>query len=95
MAVASAGATAMCADLGARTIREEIDAMKVIGVDPIRALVVPRVIAATIAACTLYSLNAVVGLVGGYVRGVRQHVTPGGSSRGDAARRATSRSSSR
>jgi phospholipid/cholesterol/gamma-HCH transport system permease protein len=27
----------MCADLGARTIREEIDAMKVIGVDPIQA----------------------------------------------------------
>jgi phospholipid/cholesterol/gamma-HCH transport system permease protein len=45
--VAGAGATAMCADLGARTIREEIDAMKVIGVDPIQALVVPRVIAAT------------------------------------------------
>ena len=78
MAVAGAGATAMCADLGARTIREEIDAMKVIGVDPIRALVVPRVIAATIAACMLYSLDAVVGLVGSYVFVVYvQHVTPG------------------
>jgi len=78
MAVAGAGATAMCADLGARTIREEIDAMKVIGVDPIRALVVPRVIAATFVACTLYSLVAVVGLVGSYVFVVYvQHVTPG------------------
>jgi phospholipid/cholesterol/gamma-HCH transport system permease protein len=48
--VSGAGATAMCADLGARTIREEIDAMKVIGVDPIQALVVPRVIAATFVA---------------------------------------------
>ncbi len=35
--VSGAGATAICADLGARTIREEIDAMKVIGVDPIQA----------------------------------------------------------
>ena len=48
--VSGAGATAMCADLGARTIREEIDAMKVIGVNPIQALVVPRVVAATFVA---------------------------------------------
>ena len=52
--VSGAGATAMCADLGARTIREEIDAMKVIGVNPIQALVVPRVIAATfVARCSI------------------------------------------
>lgn len=78
MAVAGAGATAMCADIGARTIREEIDAMKVIGVNPVQALVVPRVLAATFVACTLYSLVAVVGLVGSYVFVVYvQHVTPG------------------
>jgi phospholipid/cholesterol/gamma-HCH transport system permease protein len=78
MAVAGAGATAMCADLGARTIREEIDAMRVIGVDPIRALVVPRVIAATFVALTLYALDAVVGLVGSYFFVVYvQDVTPG------------------
>src|SRR5699024_2256475 len=40
--VAGAGATAICADLGARTIREEIDAMEVLGIDPVRRLVVPR-----------------------------------------------------
>ena len=50
LVVSGAGATAMCADLGARTIREEIDAMRVLGVDPIQALVVPRVIAATFVA---------------------------------------------
>ncbi|RDH79938.1 ABC transporter permease [Mycolicibacterium moriokaense] len=78
MAVAGAGATAMCADLGARTIREEIDAMKVIGVDPIRALVVPRVIAATFVAFTLYAVDAVVGLLGSYFFVVYiQGVTPG------------------
>ena len=32
--VAGAGATAMCADLGSRTIREEIDAMEVLGINP-------------------------------------------------------------
>lgn len=76
--VSGAGSTAMCADLGARTIREEIDAMKVIGVDPIQALVVPRVIAATFVALMLYSVVAVVGLAGSYFFVVfLQHVTPG------------------
>src|SRR3954447_19545586 len=76
--VAGAGATAMCADLGARTIREEIDAMKVIGVNPVQALVVPRVIAATFVALMLYSVVAVVGLAGSYFFVVFiQHVTPG------------------
>lgn len=76
--VAGAGATAMCADLGARTIREEIDAMKVIGVNPVQALVVPRVIAATFVALMLYSVVAVVGLTGSYIFVVYvQHVTPG------------------
>jgi len=76
--VSGAGATAMCADLGARTIREEIDAMTVIGVDPIRALVVPRVLAATFVALMLYSVVAVVGLSGSYLFVVFvQHVTPG------------------
>ena len=76
--VAGAGATAMCADLGSRTIREEIDAMKVIGVNPIQALVVPRVVAATFVALMLYSVVAVVGLTGSYVFVVYvQHVTPG------------------
>ena len=76
--VSGAGSTAMCADLGARTIREEIDAMKVIGVNPIQALVVPRVIAATFVALMLYSVVAVVGLAGSYFFVVFiQHVTPG------------------
>gem|GEM_PF-339552 len=76
--VSGAGATAMCADLGARTIREEIDAMKVIGVDPTQALVVPRVIAATFVALMLYSVVAVVGLSGSYFFVVFvQNVTPG------------------
>jgi phospholipid/cholesterol/gamma-HCH transport system permease protein len=76
--VSGAAATAMCADLGARTIREEIDAMKVIGINPINALVVPRVIASTFVALMLYSVVAVVGLFGSYFFVVFvQNVTPG------------------
>src|SRR5882757_6108946 len=47
LVVAGAGATAMCADLGARTIREELDALRVLGINHIQSLVVPRVLAAT------------------------------------------------
>jgi phospholipid/cholesterol/gamma-HCH transport system permease protein len=78
LVVAGAGATAMCADLGARTIREELDAMRVMGVNPLQALVVPRVLAATIVALLLNSVVAVVGLVGGFVFSVFvQGVTAG------------------
>jgi phospholipid/cholesterol/gamma-HCH transport system permease protein len=56
LVVAGAGATAICADLGARTIREEIDAMRVLGIDPIHRLVVPRVLASTFVALLLNGL---------------------------------------
>ena len=41
--------SAVTADLGARKIREELDALSVLGVDKVRALVVPRVISMTVA----------------------------------------------
>ncbi|WP_208103600.1 ABC transporter permease [Mycolicibacterium sp. CBMA 226] len=78
LVVAGAGATAMCADLGARTIREELDALRVMGVNPIQSLVVPRVLAATFVATLLASVVITVGLVGGFVFSVYvQHVAPG------------------
>lgn len=78
LVVAGAGATAMCADLGARTIREELDALRVMGVNPTQALVVPRVLAATLVAVLLSSWVITVGLVGGFFFSVYiQHVTPG------------------
>jgi phospholipid/cholesterol/gamma-HCH transport system permease protein len=78
LVVAGAGATAMCADLGARTIREELDAMRVLGINPIQALVVPRVLAATLVAFLLSALVTLIGLTGAFVFSVFfQHVTPG------------------
>jgi phospholipid/cholesterol/gamma-HCH transport system permease protein len=78
LVIAGAGATAICADLGARTIREEIDAMEVMGIDPIHRLVVPRVVAATIVATLLNGAVITIGLVGGFVFGVFiQHVSAG------------------
>jgi phospholipid/cholesterol/gamma-HCH transport system permease protein len=45
MIFAGVAGSAMTADLGARRIREELDALEVLGVDHIKALVVPRVVA--------------------------------------------------
>jgi phospholipid/cholesterol/gamma-HCH transport system permease protein len=78
LVVAGAGATAMCADLGARTIREELDALRVLGINPVQSLVVPRVLAATLVALMLSGVVTIIGLIGGFAFSVfLQHVTPG------------------
>jgi phospholipid/cholesterol/gamma-HCH transport system permease protein len=79
LVIAGAGSTAICADMGARTIREEIDAMEVLGIDPIHRLVVPRVVAATIVATLLNGLVITIGLVGGYLFGVYLQNISGGA----------------
>ncbi|WP_237158612.1 ABC transporter permease [Mycolicibacterium fortuitum] len=48
-----AAAAAIASDLGARAIREELDALRVIGVDPVRNLVVPRFLGMVILAPVL------------------------------------------
>ncbi len=78
LVVAGAGSTAICADLGARTIREEIDALEVLGIDPIHRLVVPRVVASTFVAFLLNGAVITIGLVGGFIFGVYlQNVSAG------------------
>jgi phospholipid/cholesterol/gamma-HCH transport system permease protein len=78
LVVSGAGATAMCADLGARTIRDELDALRVMGINPIQALVVPRVLAATTVALALSATVILVGLSGAFLFCVYvQHVSPG------------------
>ncbi|MFD1051274.1 MlaE family ABC transporter permease, partial [Kibdelosporangium lantanae] len=66
------------ADIGARTIREEIDAMEVLGVSAVQRLVVPRVLASMLIAVLLNGLVSVVGVLGGYFFNVvLQGGTPG------------------
>jgi phospholipid/cholesterol/gamma-HCH transport system permease protein len=48
MVVAGVAGTAICADLGARKVRDELAALEVMGVDPVRQLVAPRVLAITL-----------------------------------------------
>jgi phospholipid/cholesterol/gamma-HCH transport system permease protein len=65
--LAGAAGTAICADLGSRTIREEIDALEVLGISTVQRLVVPRVLGCVAVALLLNGLVTVVGVVGGYV----------------------------
>ena len=63
--VAGVAGTAITADLGARKIREELDALQVLGVDPVKNLVVPRFLALMIVT-GLFDVYAVLaGLFGG------------------------------
>jgi len=76
--ISGAGGSAICADLGSRKIRDEIDAMEVLGISPIQRLVVPRVLACTLIAVALNGLVCVVGVAGGYYFNViLQGGTPG------------------
>jgi phospholipid/cholesterol/gamma-HCH transport system permease protein len=63
--LAGVAGTAITADLGARKIREELDALQVLGVDPIKNLVVPRFIALMFVT-GLFNLYAIIfGIFGG------------------------------
>lgn len=76
--IAGAAGSAVAADLGSRTIREEIDAMRVLGIDPVQRLVVPRVLGMVLVAVLLNGLVSVVGVGGGYFFNVvAQGGTPG------------------
>ncbi|MEQ3550528.1 ABC transporter permease [Pseudonocardia nematodicida] len=74
--ISGAAGSAVCADLGARTIREEISAMQVLGISPVQRLVVPRVLAMGVCALVLNGLATCVGVAGGYVFNV---IVQGGS----------------
>ncbi|QLY27580.1 MlaE family ABC transporter permease [Nocardia huaxiensis] len=73
-----AGASAIASDLGARTVRDEIDALRVMGISPVHRLVIPRVVAMVLVAPLLNVLIIFVGIVAGYVVAIgAQNVTPG------------------
>jgi phospholipid/cholesterol/gamma-HCH transport system permease protein len=65
MVVAGVAGTAITADLGARRIREEFDAMEVLGVDPVRTIILPRIIAVTLMTGLMDIIALSCGVVGG------------------------------
>ena len=65
--VAGVAGTAITADLGARKIREELDALQVLGVDPIKNLVVPRFLALMLITGLLDVYAILFGISGGLI----------------------------
>jgi phospholipid/cholesterol/gamma-HCH transport system permease protein len=75
--LAGVGGTAITADLGARKIREELDALQVLGVDPIKNLVVPRFLALMIVT-GLFNIYALIfGIFGGVLATLTFHASLG------------------
>jgi phospholipid/cholesterol/gamma-HCH transport system permease protein len=76
--MASAVGSAITADLGSRKIREEIDALEVLGISIIQRLVVPRFVAAILVAVALTGLVCFTGFLASYLFNVYfQHGAPG------------------
>jgi phospholipid/cholesterol/gamma-HCH transport system permease protein len=65
--VAGIVGTMFTAELGARTVRGELDALAVLGVDPVKDLVAPRVLALILCLVGLDLLALVCGVFGGYL----------------------------
>jgi phospholipid/cholesterol/gamma-HCH transport system permease protein len=73
-----AAASAIASDFGARAMREELDAMRVLGVDPVRRLVVPRFLALTAIAPMLCTLIIASGTGAAFILSVTVNdVAPG------------------
>ena len=76
--VAGVAGTAITADLGARKIREELDALQVLGVDPIKNLVVPRFLALMLITGLLDIYALVFGISGGILTELLYNQSLGG-----------------
>jgi phospholipid/cholesterol/gamma-HCH transport system permease protein len=60
----------IAAELGTMAVNEEIDALRTLGLDPYRRLVLPRVFALTFAVPALSLLSVAAGMVGGFMIGL-------------------------
>ena len=65
--VAGRSGSAFTAQIGSMKMREEIDAMRTLGLDPVEMLIVPRVLALIITLPLLGFLSGIAGLIGGGV----------------------------
>ncbi|MCX6395937.1 MAG: ABC transporter permease [Propionibacteriales bacterium] len=68
--IAGAVGSAICSDLGARNVREEIDALKVMGISPIQRLVAPRILASAVVALLLTVIVAMTAMTTAFIMNV-------------------------
>lgn len=69
MITARAG-SAIAAELGTMRVTEQIDALAVMGVNPVKYLIVPRIISGILVVPILTIIGDFIGIIGGYIVGV-------------------------
>ena len=69
--VAGRAGAAMAAELGTMKVTEQVDALATLGVDPVKYLVTPRLLAGIVMLPILTALSDMVGIAGGYFLSVR------------------------
>jgi len=65
--LAGRNATAMASELGSMVVSDQVDAMRSFGVDPIRKLMTPRVLATVLVLPLLVAVGDCAGLLGGFL----------------------------
>jgi phospholipid/cholesterol/gamma-HCH transport system permease protein len=65
--VAGRNATGMAPQLGSMVVTEQVDAIRVFGIDPIRKLMTPRVLATILVLPLLVAVGDCAGLLGGFL----------------------------
>lgn len=68
--VAGRSGSAVAAEIGTMMVTEEIDALRTMGLNPVRYLVVPRILALTIAVPLLAVIASLVAIFGGMLIGI-------------------------
>jgi phospholipid/cholesterol/gamma-HCH transport system permease protein len=64
--LAGRSGSSIAAELGTMTVREEVDALRTMGIDPVRYLVVPKVYAITLTGPALSLFSMAIGVLGGF-----------------------------
>lgn len=77
--IAGAVGSAICSDIGARTVREEVDAMKVMGINPVQRLVAPRMVAALVVSFLLTVIVAMTAILAAYMMTVGRGMVSSGT----------------
>jgi phospholipid/cholesterol/gamma-HCH transport system permease protein len=65
--VAGRNGSGIASELGSMVVTEQVDAMRALGTDPVRKLVVPRLLATLIVLPLLTAISDLVGLFGGFL----------------------------
>lgn len=68
--VAGRSGAAIAAEIGAMKNNEELDALTVTGIEPVRYLVVPKLYAVTLTLPMLSVMSSLVAIIGGFIIGV-------------------------